>query len=172
MNYSLFSITSSRLKNDQKRSICLLKNQQWKFGMKSQIDWFRKNVKKDDIHNLFYIKSKLVGYTLLRKRTCKINYSKKNVNYLFFDTLIIDRKYQKKKLSNLFMNFNNTVIEQSGHFSSLICKKEFLEFYKKNMWLRLQKKNVEFKDHFFSTNAMIFNLKNINKKKFTFYINK
>jgi hypothetical protein len=130
MNYNLFSIISSKLKNNQIKSICLLKDKQWKFGIKSQIKWYRKNIKKNDIHNLFYIKSKLVGYTLLRKRTYEIRSLNKRTNYLLFDTLIIDKKYRGKNLSNLLMSFNNTIINQSGYSSFLICKKELVNFYK------------------------------------------
>ena len=172
MIYKLFSTISSKLKNNQIKSICLLKNKQWKFGMKSQMKWYRKNIKKNDIHNLFYIKSKLVGYTLLRKRTYEIRSLNKRRNYLFFDTLIIDKKYRGKKLSNLLMSFNNTIINQSGYFSFLICKKELVSFYKKNKWIKLNDKNIKVVDHLFSTNGMIFNKKVVNKKKHFFYINK
>ena len=87
MNYQLISITHSELKTVQIKSICQLKDMEWKFGIKSQLKWFKKNIKKNDIHNLFYIKSKLIGYTLLRQRTCKINNSTKKVKYLLFDTI-------------------------------------------------------------------------------------
>ena len=90
MNYQLISITHSELKTVQIKSICQLKDMEWKFGIKSQLKWFKKNIKKTDIHNLFYIKSKLIGYTLLRQRTCKINNSTKKVKYL-------------KKCSSLFL---------------------------------------------------------------------
>ena len=72
MSYNLISIISLNLTRIQIKSICELKEKEWKFGINSQIKWFKKNIKKNDIHNLFYIKSKLIGYTLLRKRTCKI----------------------------------------------------------------------------------------------------
>ena len=71
-HFSLKSIVSDKLTNNEIKQICLLKDKQWKFGIKSQLEWFKNNIKKFDFHNLFYIKSKLVGYTLLRKRTCKI----------------------------------------------------------------------------------------------------
>ena len=171
-DYNLFSIISSKLKDNQIKSICLLKDEQWKFGIKSQMKWYRKNIKKNDIHNLFYIKSKLVGYTLLRKRTCEIRSLNKRTNYLLFDTLIIDKKYRDKNLSNLLMSFNNTIIKQSGYFSFLICKKELVSFYKKNKWIKLNDKNIKVVDHLFSTNGMIFNKKEANKKKYYFYINK
>jgi len=172
MNYNLFSIISSKLKNNQIKSICLLKDKQWKFGIKSQIKWYRKNIKKNDIHNLFYIKSKLVGYTLLRKRTYEIRSLNKRTNYLLFDTLIIDKKYRGKNLSNLLMSFNNTIINQSGYSSFLICKKELVNFYKKNKWIKINDKNIKVGDHLFSTNGMMFNKKEVNKKKYYFYIKK
>ena len=79
-NFCLKSIVSSKLTNNEIKQICSLKNKQWKFGIKSQLKWFKNNIKKFDLHNLFYIKSKLVGYTLLRKRTCKIENLKKNIH--------------------------------------------------------------------------------------------
>ena len=37
--------------------ICKLKNTHWKFGLNNQISWFKNNIKKNDIHNLCYIKT-------------------------------------------------------------------------------------------------------------------
>ena len=90
----LKSISSIKLKKNQVKEICFLKNKEWKFGIKSQIKWFKNNIKKNDIHNMLYSKTKLIGYTLLRKRTYKIENSRRNKNYLLFDTLIIDKKYR------------------------------------------------------------------------------
>ena len=170
-NFCLKSIVSSKLTNNEIKQICLLKDKQWKFGIKSQLKYFKNNIKKFDLHSLFYIKSKLVGYTLLRKRTSKIENLKKNIHYLLFDTLVIDKKYRGMKLSDLLMSFNNTIIKQSGFSSFLICEDKLINFYKKNNWKILNKKFFNIADHDFSSNAMIFNESNI-YKKFTFYINK
>jgi len=170
-NFSLKSIVSDKLTNNEIKQICLLKNKQWKFGIKSQLKWFKNNIKKFDFHNLFYIKSKLVGYTLLRKRTCKIENLKKNTQYLLFDTLVIDKKYRGMKLSDLLMSFNNTIIKQSGFSSFLICRNKLVSFYKKNNWTRLNKKFFKVADHPFSSNGMVFNKKKITKKIF-YYFNK
>ena len=51
--FSLKSIASDKLTNKEIKEICLLKDKQWKFGIKSQIKWFNSNIKKYDIHNLF-----------------------------------------------------------------------------------------------------------------------
>ena len=169
-NFSLKSIVSDKLTNNEIKRICLLKDKQWKFGIKSQLKWFKNNIKKFDFHNLFYIKSKLVGYTLLRKRTCKIENIKKNIQYLLFDTLVIDKKYRGMKLSDLLMSFNNTIIKQSGFSSFLICSTELVGFYKKNNWTKLNNKDFSVMDHSFSSNGMVFNKKKF-KKKIFYYIN-
>ena len=164
-SFSLKSIVSCKLTNNQIKQICLLKDKQWKFGIKSQLKWFKNNIKKFDFHNLFYIKSKLVGYTLLRKRTCKIE-NLKNVQYLLFDTLVIDKKFRGMKFSNLLMSFNNTIIKLSGFSSFLICRNKLIDFYKKNNWNKLNKKSFSVEDHQFSSNGMIFNKKEFKRKIF------
>ena len=172
MRFLLTSIVSSQLSKKQIKAICGLKNQQWRYRIKSQINWYNKNIRRNDIHNLFYIKTKLIGYTLLRKRTCNINKMKKGSKYLLFDTLIIDRKYRGKKLSNLIMSFNNTIIKQSGCFSFLICDKELISFYKKFSWTKLKTNNIFVKDHSFSGYGMTYNQKNLRNTKHYFYINR
>ena len=169
-NFLLKSITTSVLSNNEIKQICLLKDRHWKFGIKSQLKYFKNDIKKFDLHNLFYIKSKLVGYTLLRKRTCKIENFKKNIHYLLFDTLVIDKKYRGMKLSDLLMSFNNTIIKQSGFSSFLICSNELVGFYKKNNWTKLNNKDFSVMDHSFSSNGMVFNKKKF-KKKIFYYIN-
>ena len=83
----LESVITNKLSNKLIKEICNLKNDQWKFGIKSQFEYFKKNIKSNDIHNCFYINNKLIGYTLLRKR--KFIFQNKKSSYLFFDNLII-----------------------------------------------------------------------------------
>ena len=161
--YTLKSVISEKLTKKEIREICLLKDKQWKFGIKSQLIWFKNNVKNYDIHNLFYIKSKLVGYTLLRKRTCENKKLNKKAKYLLFDTLVIDKKYRGMKLSNLLMSFNSIIIKQSGFFSFLICDKKLVNFYEKNNWKKIDKKFFKIIDYPFKFNGMIFNKLNFYK---------
>ena len=169
MNYSLVSLNTSKLNKDKIIQISKLKDSQWSFGINSQLEWFKNNIKKNDIHNLLYSKSKLIGYTLLRIRSFNNNNQLKK-KYILFDSLIIHKDYRNKKLSNLLMIFNNTIIRKTGHFSFLICKNDLVDFYKKYYWIKLNKKNIKVVDHPFSTNGMLFNTKKI--KKYYFYINK
>ena len=90
IDISFKSIISDKLTNKEIKEVCLLKDKEWKFGIKSQFKWFKNNIKKYDFHNLMYIKSKLSGYTLLRKRICKIDNLKKilSIFYLILYLLI------------------------------------------------------------------------------------
>ncbi len=172
MNYSLVSKESRRLSIKEIKSICKLKDSKWKFGVRSQINWFKKNIKSNDIHNLFFIDSKLIGYTLLRKRGFTINNNRKKLKYLLFDSLIIDRNFRKKKLSNLQMLFNNTIIKKLRLFSFLVCEKRIIKFYKKFGWKEMNNKNFVIKDHLFLTHGMTFNKKTFKNRKYFFYFSK
>ncbi len=71
------TFVTSDLKKGQIFNICALKDTCWKYGIKNQFKWFKNNVKSNDFHNLLYDKNSLIGYTLLRKRTCSIKKKRK-----------------------------------------------------------------------------------------------
>ena len=171
MYIKLKSLKTKSLKKKDIEEICKLKNKEWKYGLKSQLNFFEKNYHKLDIHNLIYFKKKLIGYTALRKRLYGIRNNFKK--YLLFDTLIIDSKFRKKKLSFELMNFNNKVIKKNKKFSFLICKSKMIKFYKKFDWVMLNKNNIRIEDHKFNSNGMIYNYhgRNIKDKKIKFYFN-
>ena len=173
MIYNLVSKKNFQLSKKEIKDICLLKDNQWKFGIKSQLNWYRKNIKKEDIHNMMFINSKLIGYTSLRRRKCLVNKVLKK--YLLFDSFVLDKKYRNKKLSNLIMYFDNEIIKQNKILSFLICKKDLVDFYKKFNWKLIKNNNISIPDHSFSTNGMIFNYNNTQageRVKYIFYINK
>lgn len=154
------SIKSNSLTKNQIKLICNLKNQAWKYGLDSQLKWFKKNVKIDDFHNLFFSNNKLIAYTLLRKRTV-IEKNKKGL-YFLFDTIIIDKNYRGKNLSKEIMNFNNGIIKKKKMFAFLVCKKNFVKYYKKYDWKILNKSSYIIKDYFGIKEGLIYNF---NKKK-------
>ena len=99
--------------------IFLLKNTHWKSNIKSQKNWFKKNIKKNDLHIVLF-KEKIIGYNLLRKRSLEIlnlkNKKLKNQKYYYFDTLIVNKKYRK-------MKYGHKILDE--------CKK----IYKKKIYL-------------------------------------
>ena len=51
-----------------KLKICALKDETWKYGIKSQLNFFDNNSHKSDLHNLLFLRGILVGYTVLKKK--------------------------------------------------------------------------------------------------------
>ena len=121
--------------------ICKLKDYHWKFGFSNQLKWFDQNIRKDDIHNLCFMNKNLIGYTALRKGYFKYQEKEKKHFFLLFDTLILDNKYRKSKLGKIMMGFNNYIITKEKKLSFLLCKKGLVNFYKKNQWKVLFRKN-------------------------------
>ena len=168
MKYLLLSKKTKQLKKKQIRNICKLKNTHWNYSYKLNLEWFKKNVKSYDIHNLIYYKSVLIGYNLLRIRTFYLKKTK--YKYFYFDTLIVEKKYRNKGISHFLMQLNNHVIEKNNKISFLICSDSLINFYKKCGWKVLSKKTFSVGDHNFSTNGMYFSNKILNKGKYIFYL--
>ena len=167
----LKSLNTDQLKKKEIIEICSLKNTFWKFGLDSNILWFKKNIKKKDIHNLLYLKNTLAGYTLLRNRSVFVSNDKKK--YLYFDTLIIGKKFRNLKLSKILMNFNNDIIMLKKKHSLLICNDKLISFYKKFKWKIVSKKKITILDHktqdYKFMNFNFIKTKNIKTK---YYLNK
>ena len=168
MKYLIYSKKTFQLKKNEVMQICKLKNNFWKFGLRSNLDWFRNKIKSNDIHNMIFANFKLIGYTVLRVNTLFRNKSK--IKYFYFDTLIIDKKYRSNKFSSILMYFNNQIILNNKKISFLICQKQMVKFYKKFSWKLLNKKCFTIKDHKFSSCGMFFNNKFKTKTKFDIYL--
>ncbi len=170
MDYQLISKKTSKLTKKEILKICTLKNTHWKYGIKSQLNWFKSNFNNSDINNLLYIDKKLIGYTALKKRV--FYFCQKKENYLLFDTLIIDKKFRGKKISSLLMYFNNEIIIQNRKIAFLMCKSNQVNYYAKYMWKKLHDRRFVVYDHTFKKKGMVFNLRKLKYKFFTFLTNK
>ncbi len=148
--------------------ILSLKEEHWKYGKQSQLKHFKKNYKKNDINNCIFKGKNLIGYTALKNR----RYFYKKKEYFLFDALIIKKKFQKKKLSRLLMEFNNLIINFYEKPSFLLCEKKMVNFYKLFGWKRAR--NVVVKDSLTNKLVMSFNFKNKlkNKDKIEIYLNR
>ena len=67
----LISKKNKKLTLNELNSICLLKDEEWKYGLYSQKKFFKKTSKKEDLCNFLYLNDKLIGFTILRKRLYK-----------------------------------------------------------------------------------------------------
>jgi len=116
-------------------SICKLKNTYWKYGIKSQLNWFIKHIKKNDIHNLAYLKNNLVGYIMLRNRSFFYKKKKKN---------------RELKVGQRLIYLTSKIIKKSKLHSMLICEKKNILFYEKYGWKIITKDKSKILDHKYS----------------------
>ena len=154
-----------KLTRDEILEIINLKNSHWNYGFLSQLNWFKNktNVFKSDLH--FFIKNnkKLIAYVQLGKRNCFIN--KKKSKYILFRTLIVLKKERSKYVSTIIMKKVLRFVKSQNLACFLLCKKTLISFYKKNGFIKLNKKNFKIIDHKNYLNGMIYNLKKKDKKK-------
>jgi len=157
-NFLVKSILSSNLSEDLLIEISKLKNEHWKYTLKNQLNWFKNNIKRKDIHNCLFLDDNLVGYTCLRKR--EIFSKKKKMSFLLFDTLIIKKKLRKRSLGSKIMKFNNKIILKQKLPSFLLTIKKNMDFYYKNKWKQISNKFI-FTNHLVDKNKVLmgFNFK-------------
>ncbi len=177
MNKVLSKLTKKLDTSDIKK-ICILKDTQWNFGVKSQLKWFKENIKPNDVHILLEIDNNLIGYTLLRKRTFIIKANSKNYRereYWLFDTHIVKKNFRRMGYNKILMKESAKIIKKK--LGLLICSDNLIKYYNKFKWKVISNKIFKILDHPFSSNAMSYNERaevkiNKNKTIYNFYINK
>ena len=120
---------------------------------------------------MVFLGKNLVGYNLLRKKSFLIN--KKKKYYLYFDTMIVLKKYRKMKIGKLMCELSSIIIKKTKVHSMLICENKLIKFYKKFKWEKIMKKNFEIMDHIYPKNysLMSFNQqKTISRTKIKYFI--
>ena len=143
--------------------ICKLKNTHWNYGVKSQLNFFKKNYNSQDNHICIINKNEIIAYNCLRIRKYITN---KNYDYYLFDALIVSKKFRGNNLSSLLMIYNNFIIKKSKLCSILVCNQSLVKFYKKFNWILINRKKIKNKSFFPEKKLMIFNknaIKNFNK---------
>ena len=167
----LRSILTKHLKENVIFDICKLKNTHWKYGIKSQLNWFNKYIQDNDVHHLAYIKEKLVGYGLLRNRS--FFYQKNKKKYLYYDTLVVSKKYRELQIGKKLSNLTVKTIKKLKLHSMLICEKKIVNFHEKYGWKKVNKEKPQILDHKYSKSfsMMCFNQKKIfMKRKIEYFI--
>jgi len=161
-NIVVKNVTTKNLTSKQINNLCNLKKQHWKFNLKNQLKWFKKNAFEEDNHILIYSSFILIGYVHLGVRNFLLN--SKNKKYILFRNLIVNKKYRNKNISSLIMRHANNYIFRRKKIGFLICKKKVCNFYIKFNWKIINKKINKLSDHKSEhMKFMVFNNKDGNK---------
>ena len=174
--FDLVSIKTKDLKKNLMLSICKLKNSYWSWTIPKQLEWLKKNAKKEDINNIMVINNRLIGYTLLRKRIAYVN--NKPLKYFYFDSFLIDKRFRNKGYGRVLLLFNNKILKRLKKHSFLVCPKKTISFYSKYNWKILTKNSFKIMDHKptwiknkKNLYGMVYNLDKKIKKKMLYFLN-
>jgi len=172
INYKIQVVSKATLTKRFKTEIFKLKKTHYKYSLKSQKNWFDKNINAQDKHLLLFKNNKIIGYNVLRIKKLIIIYKQKitEQNCYLFDTLVLHPNLRNKGLSRLIMNKSNLVIKNKNYFSVLVCLNKLVNYYKKFDWNLLPKSKIIFTEHLkMNKKVMVygkkFNLKKIIKIK-------
>jgi hypothetical protein len=124
------------------KNIINLKKIFWnKYNYKDHHNWFVDNIKSNDLHFIYKIKSKIVIYCCLRLR--RIFYKKKVIPFFYLDTLCSNKKYRGKIVFD-FLKFLFTKTKNKPII--LLCKNYMIQFYKISLTCK-KVKNLIFANH-------------------------
>jgi predicted GNAT family N-acyltransferase len=137
-NIKIYIKRTQLLKPSELKSIYILKNTEWNFGLKEQYNWFKKEIKKKDLHILLKQNNNLIGYTCLRYKN--IFFEKKFFYFLLFDTHVIKKNFRNKGYGRILNKKAIRIIKNKKMLSLLFCKKNQLKYYKKFNWKVINKK--------------------------------
>mgnify|MGYP001246796882 CR=1 FL=1 len=67
--------------------------------------------------------------------------------FLYYDTLIVLKKYRKLKIGHKISNLTIKIIKKSKLHSMLICEKKIVRFHERYNWKKMIKKKSQILDH-------------------------
>lgn len=131
--------------------VIFLKNIHWPYSEDEHLNWIKKNLNFNDIHVLVYEESDLVAYLNLIESKVTIE----NKNHVFLGIGNVCSKVKSKGYGSLLIKEVDKYIVQQNKAGILLCKDSLVDFYLRNDWELLDKKDVE--ANFNLLNTMIYN---------------
>ena len=113
------------LSKSERIKILKFKNTFWKYGLKSQQNFFSKTYKKSDLHILFFKNSDLIGYNCLK--ILKNNFSK----YILLDSFIVRKGLKDKGISDILLSKSLNEIINLNFEAYLYANSNSLSLYKR-----------------------------------------
>ena len=149
-------IFTKKLSPEIINSICKFKDTFWKFGIKSQLEYFHKFINPDDKHFLIYNFDTIIGYGLIRQVD----------NYFIIDNILVQENYRNKGFGKQIIE---TLIKDIKEPIYLLCEHQNIKFYEKldfkiNIKVELLDKDIK------KLTLMSYN-SNSNKLKIKYYNN-
>lgn len=136
-------VEHKNITSDIIHDICILKDENWSYGLSKQFQWIADNISDNDYHILVYSQS-LVGYTNLVKREILIN-DNQPIPILGIGNVCVSNQFKKKGIGSILMNYVSNFLKENEIPGILFCKENLVSFYNKTGWslIDCSNKNVK-----------------------------
>ena len=150
-------INHKDLKKEDEYQIVKLKDQHWVYGIKSQMDWIRENVKEEDVHLIgqLYSKEQLIIVAYLTMSKIQVRIDGNQYEAIGVGGVCVDRKKQHQGLGSILVYKANTIIQEKKKTGILLCKNNLIGFYERCKWEHLSFKKAIVADQKYDQEIMI-----------------
>lgn len=146
---------NKELSVQEKNDIINLKEQYWKHGICSQLEWMDKNIKDGDIH---LIARGTDGFICAYLNIVQLNVlvDERKIQCLGIGNVCVDSKYKHNGLGSELCKKANTIIREKGQQGILLCKKSLLPFYDKCNWKVIRPMEVYIESQKYVQEVMVY----------------
>ena len=139
-DYKVTFRQTSELSSDDVSNIFRIKDQHWKYGIKSQENWFNNNIDSKDIHLLIYRGNELLAYSNLVN--IKVTIDGCSLNAFGLGNVCVSIEHSKCGLGSILVSFANLFLKSRESLGLLLCKNSLISFYEFNKWRVLECKEL------------------------------
>ena len=138
----------------EKLQIAELKNQHWPYGIESQLQWMKENVKPNDVHLLGFdaLTTNLLAYITIVQLIVSIDGIVKPM--LGIGGVCISKVIEHSGYGKSLTKMAEAFIQNHNLQGILLCKDELVHFYKKCGWELIVYKRAKVAERKYTHNVM------------------
>ncbi len=129
-------IKNDSLSDEDKLRIAEIKNQHWPYGISSQLEWMKKNIKDEDYHLIGEDRpysSFLLSYSTLSRLF--VNIDDTNYEAIGVGGVCVSKSILHCGMGKQLMEEVDCFIRKQGKPGILLCQDKVVEFYMKYNWM-------------------------------------
>ena len=154
--YKIEIKSTIELEKSELNAILELKQQHWKYDYESQLQWFKKNIKKNDLHLLIYEQAELIAY--LNAVWIDVEINSEQIKALGIGNVCVALCYRNIGFGQLLMATINSFLKSQNICGFLLCKDALVAFYEKSDWKVIVPQKVTIDQHPYTQNVMGYHL--------------
>ncbi len=132
ISYSIVIKRTRELLIDETNDIIRLKKQHWPYNDDEQMQWFKSNIRSDDMHILIRDGSQLIAYSNAVNVEIKVNNNQYSA--LGIGNVCVDKVKSDKGIGTLLMACVSILIKKKNTCGVLLCKQNLVGFYSASKW--------------------------------------